>query len=64
MLVRALAALEGMKLPWSQKYGNSTLNIGTVEGGVAANVVAENATASVGIRIAGGGVEAGMKGGL
>ena len=56
-LVRALAALETMPLPWSDKYGNSTLNIGMVKGGVAANVVAENATAEVGVRLAGGEVE-------
>lgn len=56
-LVRALAALERMPLPWSEKYGNSTLNIGKVTGGVAANVVAENATAEVGVRLAGGSVE-------
>ena len=56
-LVKALAALEAMPLPWSEKYGNSTLNIGTIQGGVAANVMAENATASIGIRIAAGSAE-------
>ena len=58
MLVRALAALQAMELPSSQKYGDSTLNIGVIEGGVAANVVAENATAKIGIRIAGGSADA------
>ena len=54
VLVRALYALDTMKLPSSEKYGNSTLNIGTINGGVAANVIAENAEAEVSIRIADG----------
>ena len=57
LLVRALAALQDLELPWSEKYGNSTLNIGTLQGGVAANVMAENASASIGIRIAKGDAE-------
>lgn len=55
--MRALSALETMALPWSEKYGNSTLNVGTVRGGVAVNVVAENASAAIGVRLAGGEVE-------
>ena len=54
MLIPALAALQQLELPSSEKYGDSTLNIGQIEGGVAANVMAENATAKIGIRIAGG----------
>ena len=57
MLIPALAALERLELPSSKKYGNSTLNIGTIKGGVAANVVAEHATAQVAIRIAEGSAE-------
>ena len=56
MLIPALAALQQLELPSSEKYGNSTLNIGQLEGGVAANVMAENAIAKMGIRIAGGDV--------
>ena len=54
MLIPALDALLSVKLPWSEKYGNTTLNIGRVEGGVAANVIAEDAKASISIRIANG----------
>lgn len=54
MLIPALLALETLPLPSSEKYGNSTLNIGRMEGGVAANVVAETAQAEILIRIADG----------
>ena len=54
MLIRALAALDTLRLPSSEKYGDSTLNIGKIEGGVASNVVAESASAVVGVRIAAG----------
>lgn len=54
MLLPALLALEKLPLPSSEKYGNSTLNIGRIEGGVAANVIAESAKAEISIRIADG----------
>ena len=54
MLISALSALEKMNLPSSSKYGNSTLNIGKITGGVAANVIAETAVADIGIRLAAG----------
>jgi len=54
VLIAALAALQQLKLPSSAKYGNSTLNIGEIQGGVAANVIAETASAKIGIRIADG----------
>ena len=54
LLIEALVALQKLELPSSEKYGNSTLNIGQVQGGVAGNVMAENAFAKIGIRIAGG----------
>lgn len=54
MLIPALYALQNVELPWSEKYGNTTLNIGQIEGGVAANVIAEDATANIAIRIADG----------
>ncbi|MCJ1455579.1 hypothetical protein MMC28_005934 [Mycoblastus sanguinarius] len=57
MLVLALNALMEMKLPSSEKYGNSTLNIGQIQGGIAANVIAETAQAKIGIRIAEGSPE-------
>ena len=54
MLIPALHALQHLDLPYSEKYGNTTLNIGRIEGGVAANVIAENASAKISIRIADG----------
>lgn len=54
MLVPALYALQNVELPSSEMYGNTTLNIGRIEGGVAANVIAENASAIIAIRIADG----------
>ena len=54
ILIPALVAVQKLKLPSSEKYGNSTLNIGEIRGGVAANVMAETAVAKIGIRIAGG----------
>ena len=56
VLTRALAALMelGPNLPKSDKYGVTTINIGHMEGGVAANVVAESASANIAIRIAEG----------
>ncbi|KAK8158873.1 hypothetical protein BKA80DRAFT_223245 [Phyllosticta citrichinensis] len=62
VLVAALAKLmaleagevKGLHLPWSDKYGNTTLNIGTIQGGVANNVVAKNATAFISGRLAAG----------
>ena len=61
MLIPALYALQNVELPWSEKYGNTTLNIGRIEGGVAANVIAEDAKASITIRIADGPPEAVQK---
>lgn len=58
MLIPALYALQHLELPWSEKYGNTTLNIGRIEGGVAANVIAEDAKANIAIRIADGTPEA------
>ncbi|KAF3481662.1 putative peptidase [Arthroderma uncinatum] len=41
-------------LPSSKKYGRTTLNIGFMAGGLASNVVAEEATAKVSVRLAAG----------
>ncbi|MCJ1282058.1 hypothetical protein MMC26_001381 [Xylographa opegraphella] len=54
MLIPALAAIDKLELPSSEKYGNTTINIGRMEGGVAANVIAETASAQVAIRLAAG----------
>jgi acetylornithine deacetylase len=52
LLVRGLAALQVLELPRSEKYGESTLNIGRIEGGVAANVIPEDAFARGLLRVA------------
>ena len=56
VLTRALAALMelGPNLPKSEKYGVTTINIGRMEGGVAANVVSESASANIAVRVAAG----------
>ena len=58
ILLEALGVVKGLetdgKLPSSDKYGNTTINIGNIAGGVAANVVAETASAGVAGRLAGG----------
>lgn len=60
VLVQALGivlALEKDHLPGSKKFGKTTVNIGRVSGGLAANVVAESSKADMTIRIAGGSPE-------
>ncbi|KAF2212931.1 hypothetical protein CERZMDRAFT_111918 [Cercospora zeae-maydis SCOH1-5] len=56
VLVSALAALMhlGDKLPQSEKFGATTFNLGRIEGGVAANVIAQDASAKIAVRIAAG----------
>ncbi|KAK3688676.1 hypothetical protein B0T22DRAFT_498721 [Podospora appendiculata] len=54
VLVRALYALQGLKLPSSKTYGNTTLTVGKISGGVAANVIPESAFATVSVRVAAG----------
>jgi acetylornithine deacetylase len=56
VLVEALGRLLELRqhLPWSDKYGNTTMNFGRVEGGVASNVVAETASAGIAVRLAAG----------
>lgn len=52
-LIKALYQLDGLALPISSTLGNSTINIGQIEGGVAANVVPARARAVGSVRIAG-----------
>lgn len=56
VLIKALAALMQLSqnLPESDKYGVTTINIGKMEGGLAANVVAQSASADLAVRIAAG----------
>jgi acetylornithine deacetylase len=56
ILIEALTLLKELErtLPESKVLGKSTLNIGRIQGGVAANVVAAHAEAEMSIRIAAG----------
>jgi acetylornithine deacetylase len=56
VLVEALSTLNKLEpsLPRSDSLGATTVNIGRIDGGVAANVVAEHAAADVSVRIAAG----------
>lgn len=52
MLLAALTLLKSLSLPRTDKYGETTINVGTVRAGVAANVIAQHAEADIGIRLA------------
>jgi len=52
-LIHALYNLENLRLPSNDLLGESTMNIGRIDGGVAANVISPYATASVLVRVAG-----------
>lgn len=53
ILVPILAQLQTMSLPTSGLLGQSTLNVGRIEAGVAANVVPAYGKATVAVRVAG-----------
>lgn len=65
MIIPALVVMDALGnipesqggLPASEKYGNSTVNIGKMQGGLAANVVPEYAEADCAMRLAGGTIE-------
>jgi acetylornithine deacetylase len=52
-LIEAVYELERMRLPSSDILGESTINVGLIQGGVAANIISPYANASVAIRVAG-----------
>ncbi|KAL7272944.1 hypothetical protein RUND412_004216 [Rhizina undulata] len=52
-LIKALSILDNLQLPKSDLLGETTLNIGRINGGVAANVIPASANASVLVRVAG-----------
>ncbi|KAK4241206.1 hypothetical protein C8A03DRAFT_41389 [Achaetomium macrosporum] len=52
VLVRALDRLLSVDLGSSERYGNTTVNVGFIEGGVASNVIAKEAKARLAVRIA------------
>lgn len=51
-MVRAMVGLLDADLGSSDLYGNTTVNVGRIAGGAAANVIAEHAVAGLGIRVA------------
>ncbi|GKU21772.1 unnamed protein product [Fusarium langsethiae] len=53
-IVRGLSALQQADLPWSDEFGNTTINVGRIEGGVAPNVIPADASATASARIAAG----------
>ncbi|KAF7537334.1 hypothetical protein G7054_g3863 [Neopestalotiopsis clavispora] len=57
LLIKGLASLQQLQLPWSDDFGNTTLNIGTIQGGVASNVIPQDASATVSSRVAAGSAE-------
>ncbi|ETS75460.1 hypothetical protein PFICI_12404 [Pestalotiopsis fici W106-1] len=57
LLIKGLAALQQLQLPWSDEFGNTTLNVGTIQGGVASNVIPQDASATVSSRVAAGSAE-------
>lgn len=52
-LIKALAVIDSLKLPRSETLGESTINIGLIDAGVAVNVISAKATARGMIRVAG-----------
>ncbi|OHF04135.1 hypothetical protein CORC01_00474 [Colletotrichum orchidophilum] len=52
LLVRALDKIENTALPWTEEFGNTTLNVGLIEGGIAPNVIPESASGRASIRAA------------
>jgi len=56
-LIDALAEMRGIPLPTDPILGPSTLNIGTINGGVAPNVIADVASAEILVRLVGDSTE-------
>jgi acetylornithine deacetylase len=54
VIARVLVKIMDADLGSSERFGNTTVNIGLVEGGVAANVIAQSAKASIALRLAAG----------
>ncbi|KAK4229285.1 hypothetical protein QBC38DRAFT_508401 [Podospora fimiseda] len=61
VLIRALNKVLDTDLGTSERYGNTTVNIGLIEGGVAANVIPKDASAKLAIRVASGTQKGGAK---
>jgi acetylornithine deacetylase len=52
ILIQGLSLLQSVELPGSDEFGATTLNVGTISGGVAPNVVPEDASATALVRLA------------
>ncbi|KAI1496821.1 hypothetical protein F5X99DRAFT_413692 [Biscogniauxia marginata] len=52
VLIRALVKILDVDLGSSEDFGNTTINVGTLQGGVAANVIPETAVAQIAGRVA------------
>ncbi|KAH6657564.1 hypothetical protein BKA67DRAFT_655821 [Truncatella angustata] len=61
VLMRGLVKVLDKDLGSSERLGNTTVNVGRIEGGVALNVIPENAEARIAVRIAIGPQETGAK---
>ncbi|KAF7923385.1 uncharacterized protein EAE97_010823 [Botrytis byssoidea] len=61
ILIKALTEIDGMRLPRSDKLGETTTSIGMIQGGVALDVIPAIASASVLTRLATGTPEQAMK---
>jgi acetylornithine deacetylase len=53
-LLKALYAIQALELLVSDRFGETTLNIGKIEGGVAGNVIPERAMARIAMRLVAG----------
>lgn len=54
VIARVLVRILDEDLGGSERFGNTTVNVGVLEGGVALNVIAERASARIALRIAAG----------
>ncbi|KAB5522974.1 hypothetical protein GE09DRAFT_498059 [Coniochaeta sp. 2T2.1] len=54
VITRVLIRVLNEDLGSSERFGNTTVNIGVLEGGVAANVIAEHASTTIALRLAAG----------
>ncbi|UNI17115.1 Acetylornithine deacetylase [Purpureocillium takamizusanense] len=61
LVVRALARVLDADLGSSDLFGNTTVNVGLLQGGVAGNVIPERALVKIGVRVAVGPQEGGAK---
>ncbi|KAJ3542633.1 hypothetical protein NM208_g3998 [Fusarium decemcellulare] len=61
LMIRAFAKILDTDLGSSELFGNTTVNIGSFHGGVASNVIPEEAVVGVGFRVASGTQEEGHK---